>query len=311
MQFEHKTVLLEETIEYLEVNPGGVYVDATLGGGGHSLEILKRLGEGGRLIGIDRDENAIRAAAERLSEFSDRLVVLHGNFKDIYRLLTGCGVKEADGIVMDLGVSSHQLDQKERGFSYRSDAPLDMRMDRRQALTAMEVVNRYDEKEIARVIREYGEERWAGRIASFIASERKRDPIKTTGQLVDIIKAAIPASARRRGPHPAKRTFQALRIEVNNELGILERAVKDGVGLLKSGGRICIITFHSLEDRLVKHVFRELENPCICPEGAPVCVCGKRPEIRILNRKPVTPDIREIERNPRARSARLRAAEKA
>ncbi len=311
MQFEHKTVLLEETIEYLKVNPRGVYVDATLGGGGHSLEILKRLGEGGRLIGIDRDENAIKASAERLSEFSDRLVVLHGNFKDIYRLLTGCGVKKADGIVMDLGVSSHQLDQEERGFSYRSDAPLDMRMDRRQALTAMEVVNQYHEKEIARVIKEYGEERWAGRIASFIASERKRDPIKTTAQLVDIIKAAIPASARRRGPHPAKRTFQALRIEVNNELGILERAVKDGIRLLKSGGRICVITFHSLEDRLVKHVFRELENPCICPEGAPVCVCGKRPEIRILNRKPITPDIKEIERNPRARSARLRAAEKA
>jgi 16S rRNA (cytosine1402-N4)-methyltransferase len=310
MEFEHKTVLLEETIEYLNVSPGGIYIDATLGGGGHSLEILKKLGQGGRLIGIDRDENAIKAAGKRLAEFSGKVSLIHGNFEDMHCLATGHGITAVDGIVMDLGVSSHQLDEGERGFSYRLDAPLDMRMDRRQALTAMEVVNQYDEQEIGRIIKEYGEERWAKRIASFIINERKQNPIKTTGQLTDIIKAAIPASARRKGPHPAKRTFQALRIEVNNELGILERAIKDGVKLLNSGGRICVITFHSLEDRKVKRVFRELENPCTCPRGAPVCVCGKQPVVRIVNRKPVRPVTKEIEDNPRARSAGMRAAQK-
>lgn len=227
MEFEHRTVLLDRTIEYLKVVPDGVYVDCTLGGGGHSLEILKRLGERGRLIGIDRDQNAIKAAGERLASFSDKAVLVHGNFKDIRRIVHGIGITAVDGVVMDLGVSSHQLDRRERGFSYMQDAPLDMRMDRQQSLTAMEVVNTYSEADLARVISGYGEERWARRIAAFIVREREKALIKTTGQLVDIIKAAIPASARRKGPHPAKRTFQALRIEVNDELGILERAVKD------------------------------------------------------------------------------------
>lgn len=310
MEFEHRTVLLDRTIEYLKVVPGGVYVDCTLGGGGHSLEILKRLGERGRLIGIDRDQNAIKAAGERLASFSDKAVLVHGNFRDIRRIVHGIGITAVDGVVMDLGVSSHQLDQRERGFSYMQDAPLDMRMDRQQSLTAMEVVNTYSEADIARVISGYGEERWARRIAAFIVREREKAPIKTTGQLVDIIKAAIPASARRKGPHPAKRTFQALRIEVNDELGILERAVKDGVDLLKRGGRICVITFHSLEDRKIKNIFRELENPCTCPPKAPACVCGKKPVIRAVTRKPVVPDKEEIQQNPRARSAGLRVAEK-
>lgn len=310
MEFEHRTVLLDRTIEYLKVVPGGVYVDCTLGGGGHSLEILKRLGEKGRLIGIDRDQNAIKAAGERLASFSDKAVLVHGNFRDIRRIVHGIGITAVDGVVMDLGVSSHQLDQRERGFSYMQDAPLDMRMDRQQSLTAMEVVNTYSEADLARVISGYGEERWARRIAAFIVREREKAPIKTTGQLVDIIKAAIPASARRKGPHPAKRTFQALRIEVNDELGILERAVKDGVDLLKSGGRICVITFHSLEDRKIKNIFRELENPCTCPPKAPACVCGKKPVIRVVTRKPVVPDKEEIQQNPRARSAGLRVAEK-
>jgi 16S rRNA (cytosine1402-N4)-methyltransferase len=310
MEFEHRTVLLDRTIEYLKVVPDGVYVDCTLGGGGHSLEILKRLGKRGRLIGIDRDQNAIKAAGERLASFSDRAVLVHGNFRDIKRIVHGIGITAVDGVVMDLGVSSHQLDQRERGFSYMQDAPLDMRMDRQQSLTAMEVVNTYSEADIASVISGYGEERWARRIAAFIVRERDRAPIETTGQLVDIIKSAIPASARRKGPHPAKRTFQALRIEVNDELGILERAVKDGVDLLKSGGRICVITFHSLEDRKIKNIFRELENPCTCPPKAPACVCGKKPVIRVVTRKPVVPDKEEIQQNPRARSAGLRVAEK-
>jgi 16S rRNA (cytosine1402-N4)-methyltransferase len=310
MEFEHRTVLLDRTIEYLKVVPDGVYVDCTLGGGGHSLEILKRLGERGRLIGIDRDQNAIKAAGERLASFSDKAVLVHGNFKDIRRIVHGIGITAVDGVVMDLGVSSHQLDRRERGFSYMQDAPLDMRMDRQQSLTAMEVVNTYSEADLARVISGYGEERWARRIAAFIVREREKALIKTTGQLVDIIKAAIPASARRKGPHPAKRTFQALRIEVNDELGILERAVKDGVDLLKSGGRICVITFHSLEDRKIKNIFRELENPCTCPPKAPACVCGKKPVIRVVTRKPAVPDKEEIQQNPRARSAGLRVAEK-
>jgi 16S rRNA (cytosine1402-N4)-methyltransferase len=310
MEFEHRTVLLTETIEYLNVIPDGTYVDATLGGGGHSLEILKKLGQKGKLIGIDRDENAIKAAGDRLAQFSDRAVLIHGNFVDMAKLVNDAGVSRVDGIVMDLGVSSHQLDEGKRGFSYMQDAPLDMRMDRKQSLTAMEVVNTYAESDLARVISGYGEERWAKRIAAFIVRERNRGTIETTGQLVDIIKAAIPAAARRKGPHPAKRTFQALRIEVNDELGILERAVRDGVKLLGSGGRICVITFHSLEDRKIKTVFRELENPCTCPPGAPVCVCGKEPVARVITRKPVFPKEEEVRKNPRARSAGLRVAEK-
>jgi len=310
MEFEHRTVLLDETVEHLKVKPEGIYVDATLGGGGHSLEIVKKLDGGGTLIGIDRDQNAIRAAGKRLEAYSGRTVLMHGNFRDIAALIKGCGIAFVDGIVMDLGVSSHQLDEGERGFSYMQDAPLDMRMDRGQALSAREVVNGYDQDRLALIIAGYGEERWAKRIADFIVRERKRAPIETTGQLVEVIKAAIPAGARRKGPHPAKRTFQALRIEVNDELGILERAIKDGVDLLKEGGRICVITFHSLEDRKVKRTFRQMENPCTCPPGAPICVCGKEPVVKVVTRKPVVPKEKEINKNPRARSAGLRVAEK-
>lgn len=310
MEFEHRTVLLDETVEHLKVKPEGIYVDATLGGGGHSLEIVKKLDGGGTLIGIDRDQNAIRAAGKRLEAYSGRTVLMHGNFRDIAALIKGCGIAFVDGIVMDLGVSSHQLDEGERGFSYMQDAPLDMRMDRGQALSAREVVNGYDQDRLALIIAGYGEERWAKRIADFIVRERKRAPIETTGQLVKVIKAAIPAGARRKGPHPAKRTFQALRIEVNDELGILERAIKDGVDLLKEGGRICVITFHSLEDRKVKRTFRQMENPCTCPPGAPICVCGKKPVVKVVTRKPVVPKEKEINKNPRARSAGLRVAEK-
>ncbi len=310
MKFEHKTVLRDQAVEYLNIIPDGVYVDATLGGGGHSMEILKRLGRDGKLVGIDRDINAVKAAGCRLKEFSDKIVLIHGNFKDINSLVKGQGITGVDGIVMDLGVSSHQLDQGERGFSYKRDAPLDMRMDRSQTLSAIEVVNEYNEEQLSRLIKEYGEERWAKRIALFIVNHRKKAPIMTTGQLVEIIKAAIPASARREGPHPAKRTFQALRIEVNDELGILENAIKDGVDLLNKKGRICIITFHSLEDRRVKQVFRKLENPCTCPSRAPVCVCGKQPVVRLVNRKLITPSPLEIRENPRARSAGMRVAEK-
>ncbi|MGI6703055.1 MAG: 16S rRNA (cytosine(1402)-N(4))-methyltransferase RsmH [Clostridia bacterium] len=310
MGFEHRTVLLDETVEYLRVRPNGIYVDATLGGGGHSLEIVKRLGSGGRLIGIDRDQNAVRAAGKRLEAYLDRTALMHGNFRDIAALVRSCGEKAVDGIVMDLGVSSHQLDEGERGFSYMQDAPLDMRMDRGQELNALEVVNGYDEERLASIIAGYGEERWAKRIATFIVQERKRAPIETTGKLVEVIKAAIPAGARRKGPHPAKRTFQALRIEVNDELGILERAIRDGIGLLKEGGRICVITFHSLEDRKVKQTFRQLENPCTCPPRAPVCVCGKEPMVRTITRKPIVPTEKEIVQNPRSRSAGLRVAEK-
>jgi 16S rRNA (cytosine1402-N4)-methyltransferase len=310
MGFEHRTVLLDETVEYLRVRPNGIYVDATLGGGGHSLEIVKRLGSGGRLIGIDRDQNAVRAAGKRLEAYLDRTALMHGNFRDIAALVRSYGEKAVDGIVMDLGVSSHQLDEGERGFSYMQDAPLDMRMDRGQELNALEVVNGYDEERLASIIAGYGEERWAKRIATFIVQERKRAPIETTGKLVEVIKAAIPAGARRKGPHPAKRTFQALRIEVNDELGILERAIRDGIGLLKEGGRICVITFHSLEDRKVKQTFRQLENPCTCPPRAPVCVCGKEPMVRTITRKPIVPTEKEIVQNPRSRSAGLRVAEK-
>ncbi len=307
---EHRPVLLREIVEYLNVKPGGTYVDATLGGGGHSLEILKRLDTKGRLIGIDRDPFALKISRERLAAYSDRTILLHGNFKNIKSLLGDRNITHVDGIVMDLGVSSFQLDKGERGFSYMQDAPLDMRMDRGQPLDAKEIVNSYDEADLTSIISTFGEERWAKRIAQFIVRGRDRAPIETTGQLVSIIKAAIPASARRRGPHPAKRTFQALRIAVNDELEILEDAIKDGVQLLKTGGRICVITFHSLEDRKIKRTFRELENPCTCPPEIPICVCEKKPIIKIINRKLIVPDKDEIHKNPRSRSAGLRVAQR-
>lgn len=310
MTFAHKSVLLKESIEYLNIKPEGIYVDGTLGGGGHSLEIMKKLNNKGKLIGIDRDQNAIEAARERLEKYIDKTTIIHGNFMDICRLVTDAGYGKVDGILLDLGVSSYQLDRAERGFSYMQDAPLDMRMDKTQSLTAREVVNEYSSEELYRIIKKYGEERWASRIASFIVSERSKKTIETTLQLVDIIKSAIPAAARRKGPHPAKRTFQAVRIEVNNELGGLEEAIKDGIKILNPGGRICIISFHSLEDRTVKEVFKELENPCTCPGEFPICVCGKQPVVKVIARKGIVPGEEEIEQNPRSRSARLRIAEK-
>lgn len=310
MDFEHIPVLLNECIEGLNIIPEGTYVDCTLGGGGHSSEIVKRLTTG-TLIGIDQDINAINAAKERLKDYSN-VKYVHDNFSHIKNIVEGLdmGQDSVNGFLLDIGVSSHQLDEADRGFSYNYNAPLDMRMDVRSTLSAYMVVNEYSEEDLTRVIREYGEERWAKRIAGFIVNERKIKPIETTFELVYIIKKAIPKGARADGPHPARRTFQAIRIEVNNELGILEGAINDMTDILKPGGRICIITFHSLEDRIVKNVFRNLENPCTCPRDFPVCVCGKKPRIKIITRKPIIPCEEELLYNYRARSAKLRIAEK-
>lgn len=313
MEFKHKPVLFEEAIESLDIKAGGTYLDGTLGGAGHSLGILGKL-DGGTLIGIDQDEEALKVAGERLKEANadgkNKLLLIHGNFRYMAELLKKRGFGSVDGILLDIGVSSYQLDEGERGFSYQQDAPLDMRMDRSRELDAAAIVNTYGEKEIRDIISDYGEENWAARIASFIIRAREEGPIETTGQLVDIIKAAIPAQARREGPHPAKRTFQALRIAVNDELGALEDALDSAVELLKPGGRISVITFHSLEDRIVKNEFQSREKPCTCPPSFPVCVCGKKPELRIITRKPVLPSEEELEANPRSRSAKLRTAEK-
>jgi len=311
MDFNHKPVLLDECIESLNIKSDGIYVDGTLGGAGHSLEILKRLDKG-TLVGIDQDEFALRVSQERLEKVqgSANLVLIKGNFRDMEKLLRLNGINAVDGILLDIGVSSHQLDEAERGFSYMQDAPLDMRMDREQELDAATIVNTYGESEIRDIIREYGEENWASRIASFIVKARETGKIETTGQLVEIIKAAIPARARREGPHPAKRTFQALRIAVNDELGALKDAIDCAVKILKPGGRLSIITFHSLEDRIVKNEFNKREKPCTCPPSFPVCVCGKVPELKILTKKPILPSEEETEKNPRARSAKLRTAQK-
>ena len=310
MEFKHKSVLLEETIENLNIKPDGIYVDGTLGGGGHSYEIAKRLTAGGRLIGIDQDADAIKAATDRLKEFADRVTIVRNNYCNIADVLDELGIVKVDGIILDLGVSSYQLDTAERGFTYNVDAPLDMRMDIRSPLSAYKVVNEYSMDELNRIIREYGEERWAKRIAQFIVQEREIKPIETTFELVSVIKKAVPKGARADGPHPAKRTFQAIRIEVNNELGILEDTINSMVDILKSGGRICIITFHSLEDRIVKNVFRNLENPCTCPRDFPICVCGKKPKVKVITRKPIAPSKEELEVNHRSRSAKLRIVEK-
>ncbi|SKA83389.1 16S rRNA (cytosine1402-N4)-methyltransferase [Caloramator quimbayensis] len=309
MEFKHKSVLLNECINGLDIKKNGIYVDGTLGGAGHSKEILNLLNKEGLLIGIDQDMNAIRASQNRLSEFSN-VTFVHDNFCNIKHILDDLNIDFVDGILLDLGVSSHQLDEPERGFSYMNDAPLDMRMNNDNDFTAEDVVNGYSKEELERVIREYGEEKWAKRIAEFIVKERQKKDIKTTFELVDIIKAAIPASARREGPHPAKRTFQAIRIEVNKEIEILEKAVNDCIDVLKKDGRLCIITFHSLEDRIVKNVFKKRENPCTCPPNFPVCVCNKRPEIKVITKKPVLPSEDELLENPRSRSAKLRIAEK-
>ena len=310
MNFHHVSVLFKETIDALAIEGNGVYVDATLGGGGHTYGICEKLGANGKVLGIDQDINAVNAATKRLEAFKDKAIVVNDNFKNIKHILEQLSIVSIDGVVMDLGVSSHQLDAGERGFSYQQDAPLDMRMDRRNTLTACHVVNEYSEDEISAIIHEYGEEKWAKRIAKFIIEERKVKTIAKTGELVEIIKRAIPAAARREGPHPAKRTFQAIRIEVNNELGILENAIKDFVDVLRTGGRMAVITFHSLEDRIVKQTFKELGRGCKCPPKFPVCVCGGQPVVKVMNRKPVVSSDEELKDNPRARSAKLRIIEK-
>lgn len=309
MEFHHISVLKDETIKALVDNLSGIYVDCTLGGGGHSSVIAARLTEKGRLIGIDQDAEAIAAAKERLKESNCRVDIVRSNFSQLKSILDELEVTEVDGILFDLGVSSYQLDNAERGFSYMQDAPLDMRMDRCQALSAYDVVNTYSEGELTRIIFEYGEERWSKRIAQFIIKARSEKPLETTGELVDIIKKAIPAAARKEGGHPAKRTFQAIRIEVNNELGILRETFKTAVEYLKPGGRICIITFHSLEDRIAKQTLQELAKGCICPPRLPVCVCGHKPQVRLMG-KPVTADKAELADNSRAKSAKLRVAVK-
>ena len=312
MEFRHRSVLLEETIEGLKVKPDGIYLDGTLGGGGHSSEILKRI-KGGCLIGIDQDEEALAAAGKRLSEFGEegkRFTLIRDNYCNAAEAVRTYGVNGVDGIVLDLGVSSWQLDNAERGFSYRYDAPLDMRMDKRQTLTARDIVNDYPESALYQVIRDYGEEQFAKNIAKHIVQARQKGPIETTGQLNELISAAIPAKIQKKGGHPSKRTFQALRIECNRELEVLKNSIDGLIGLLNPGGRICIITFHSLEDRIVKTAFRRNENPCTCPPDFPVCVCGKKPTGRVITRKPVLPTEEEMEENPRSKSAKLRIFEK-
>lgn len=309
MEFKHISVLLNECLEGLNIKENGTYVDCTLGGAGHSSHILEKLSSEGTLIGIDQDNDALRAAKEKLRDYSN-VKFVHNNFYNIDSILTSLNIPKVDGILMDLGVSSYQLDEGERGFSYMKDAPLDMRMDRDREFSAYEVVNTYSEEDLYRIIRDYGEEKFAKKIAKFIVDKRTDKPIETTLELVDIIKAAIPAKARREGPHPAKRTFQAIRIEVNGELAILNKAIEDGVKHLNKGGRMAIITFHSLEDRIVKLKYRELANPCTCPKEFPVCICGKKPLVKIISRKAIEPSKEEVEENPRSRSAKLRVIEK-
>lgn len=307
MEFKHTSVLLNESIELLNVRDGGIYVDGTLGGGGHSEAILKAANC--RLIGIDRDDAALNAAGERLKCFGDRVTLVKSNFADIKEVLLNLGIDKIDGCILDLGVSSHQLDTAERGFSYQHSAPLDMRMDQSQYMSAFNVVNEYSVKELTRILRDYGEEQWAPRIAQYIVAERQKGSINTTGELVEIIKRAIPTRARRTGHHPAKKTFQAIRIEVNNELGILEGVVRDVSDCLNVGGRMCVITFHSLEDRIIKHTMQNLQNPCTCPPRIPVCICGKVPQVKVIT-KAIAPTDEELNENPRSKSAKLRAMER-
>ena len=308
MAFSHRPVLLNEAVNGLNIRPDGIYVDGTLGGAGHSLEIVKKLTTG-RLIGIDQDEDAIRAATERLAPYADRVTVVRDNFENIRRVLDDLHVDKVDGILLDLGVSSHQFDEAERGFSYRTDAPLDMRMDRQNGLTAKDIVNTYSEQELYRIIRDYGEEPFAKNIARHIVQYRNQEPVTTTFQLVDIIKSAIPAKIRAKGGHPAKQTFQAIRIECNRELDVLQTFLRVMADALNESGRIAIITFHSLEDRIVKNAFRTFENPCTCPKNLP-CVCGKKPLGRVITCRPILPSEEEMNENPRSKSAKLRIFEK-
>jgi len=310
MRFEHEPVMTHEVLHWLDPRPDGIYVDGTVGGGGHSAAIMKQAGPTCTIVGIDRDPAALDAARQRLDPLPGTVKLFHANFRDIRSVLARAGLKEADGIVFDLGVSSHQLEAAERGFTYQDDVPLDMRMDPTAKRTARDLVNVASEQELRRIISEYGEERWASRIADFIVRWRESEPIETTGQLVDVIKAAIPAAARRRGPHPAKRTFQALRVAVNEELDSLQVGLDEAVACLAPGARICVISFHSLEDRIVKHRFSYHEQDCVCPPGLPVCRCDKEQELVVLTRSPVQASPDEVARNPRARSAKLRAAEK-
>ena len=310
MAFEHTTVLLHETVDGLNVRPDGIYVDATLGGGGHAFEVCRRLGSTGRLIGIDQDAHAIKAAGQRLEGFGEKVTVIRSNYRDMKPELHKLGIDSVDGITLDLGVSSYQLDTADRGFSYRMDAPLDMRMDQRQKMTARDIVNEYSEVELFRVIRDYGEDRFAKNIAKHIVAEREKAPIETTGQLNEIIRHSIPMKIQKTGGHPSKRTFQAIRIELNHELEVLRDSLDDMIDMLSPGGRICVITFHSLEDRIVKSAFRRNENPCTCPSHFPVCVCGKVSKGKVVTRKPILPSPEEQESNSRSKSAKLRIFER-
>ena len=311
MAFEHTTVLLYETVDGLNVRPDGIYVDATLGGGGHASEVCRRLSGTGRLIGIDQDADAIEAAGKRLEGFGEKVTIIRSNYRDMKPELHKLGIDGVDGITLDLGVSSYQLDTADRGFSYRMDAPLDMRMDQRQKMTARDIINGYSEAELFRVIRDYGEDRFAKNIAKHIVAEREKKPIETTGQLNEIIRHAIPMKIQKTGGHPSKRTFQAIRIELNHELEVLRDSLDEMIDMLHPGGRICVITFHSLEDRIVKSAFRRNENPCTCPSHFPVCVCGKVSKGKVITRKPILPSEEEMESNPRSKSAKLRIFERA
>ncbi len=310
MEFAHKSVLLKETMEQLNIRPDGIYVDGTLGGGGHAWEICRHLSKKGCLIGFDQDADAIQAAKKRLLEFQDQVKIIHSNYCKMRSELHKNGIEKVDGILLDLGVSSYQLDSVERGFTYREDAPLDMRMDQSQVRTAKDIVNGYTEGELFRVIRDYGEDKFAKNIARHIVAAREEKPIETTGELAEIIKRAIPAKVRMSGGHPAKKTFQAIRIELNGELEVLKNSLDDMIDLLNPGGRICVITFHSLEDRIVKTIFKTNENPCTCPSNFPVCVCGKKPKGRLTVKKPIIPGKEELEENKRSKSSKLRVFER-
>jgi len=311
MEFKHISVLLNETIRELDIKADGIYVDGTLGGGGHAFEICKQLGDKGRFIGIDQDEDAIRAASDKLAEFSSKVTIVRSNYESMKQVLGDLGIQKVDGIMLDLGVSSYQLDDKNRGFTYMEEsAPLDMRMDNRQSLTAKDIVNNYSEMELYCMIRDYGEDRFAKNIAKHIVQKRQEKEIETTGELVSIIRGAIPMKIQVTGGHPAKRTFQAIRIELNRELSVLEDTLDEMIDLLNPGGRICVITFHSLEDRIVKTIFRRNENPCTCPREFPICICGKKSKGKPTTRKPILPSEEEIEENSRSKSAKLRAFER-